>query len=387
MFLRFCASPPGCWALILSLVDRAARETAREHVGATMNASVRLAQATTESATSVGALIFARALQCQNLARSLVRHDRWTLTVAVRARSSSATSEARPRAEAMVQTRDAKRVIAERQHPLYHSGTVELICAYVGPGHWAFKAPINKLWLQSYRKVPVKNKARFIQDRRTIQMTHFEQASAAVNTLKYALDYGLNWEYWSMFAAIGKCADKEVLTAAFKMGMPKHQNLNIGAAEAGDLAKLKFLEGCKFHDETFAAAASAGSIPVLEYLLGQEKVTIWNGWLGEAAESGHLHVLQWAAQDEEFHLDWNARNLCSSAAQSGRIEMMQFLQQQGADLSEHNISSDTPWADESITTMAARSELVKWLRQQGAEWPTTLTTENRHWRVYVHSVH
>jgi hypothetical protein len=34
----------------------------------------------------------------------------------------------------MVVTREQKRVVAERQHPLYHRGTVELICAFVGPG-------------------------------------------------------------------------------------------------------------------------------------------------------------------------------------------------------------------------------------------------------------
>jgi hypothetical protein len=104
------------------------------------------------------------------------------------------------------------------------------------------------LSLQSYRKVPVKNTTRFIQDRKTIQMTHFEQAFASVDTLKYALDYGLKWQQpedqlSDMYTAIGKCANKEVLTAAFKMGMPKHTRLNDGAAEAGDLAKLKFL--CK----------------------------------------------------------------------------------------------------------------------------------------------
>ena len=115
-------------------------------------------------------------------------------------------------------------MVAERQHPLYHRGTVELICAYVGPGHWAFKAPISKLWLQSYRQVPVKNRVRFIQERRSIQMTHYESAFASQATLQHALDYGLNWEFqsWGMFSAIGKCADKEVLTAAFKKGMPRH---------------------------------------------------------------------------------------------------------------------------------------------------------------------
>eukprot|EP00953_Heterococcus_sp_UTEX-ZZ885_P027938 14933-Heterococcus_DN1.PRE.2 len=68
----------------------------------------------------------------------------------------------------MVATREQKHVVAERQHPLYHRGNVELICAFVGPGHWAFKAPISKLWHQSYTKVLVKYKTRFVQARRCI---------------------------------------------------------------------------------------------------------------------------------------------------------------------------------------------------------------------------
>jgi hypothetical protein len=92
------------------------------------------------------------------------------------------------------------------------------------------------------------------------------------------------------------------------MDMPARSDLNDGAAAAGDLAKLKFLckkmkcpldkeeillsavkgvsvpllkflvkEGCDFPDDTFANAASAGCIPVLEYLLEQEECTLWAG--------------------------------------------------------------------------------------------------------------
>jgi hypothetical protein len=306
----------------------------------------------------------------------------------------------------MVSTREQKRVVAEGQHPLYHSGTVELICAFVGPGHWAFKAPISKLWLQSYRKVPVKYKTRFAQDRRCIQMTQFECAFASKATLRHALDYGLDWKPkdnhtgYGMFSDIGKYADKEVLSAAFKMGMPKHTYLNNGAAAAGDLVKLKLLckkmkcplskdeimvsavkggsvpllrflvkEGCLIDVETLASAARSGSTPVLEYLLEQEDVEGWYGWLDDAACSGHLHVLRWAAaKDTDGTIVWNDRELCGSAAQSGSIEMMQFLQEKGANLAEHNVTSDDGWEEESITTKAARGEqkhMLLWLKQQG----------------------
>jgi hypothetical protein len=235
-------------------------------------------------------------------------------------------------------------------------------------------------------------------------MTNFESAFASQATLKYALNYGLKWqqeEYqmYGMYSAIGKCADKEVLTAAFEMGMPKHTNLNDGAAEAGDLAKLKLLckkmkcplnkydimvsaveggsvpllkflarEGCQFHHETFAAAAQAGFIPVLDYLFEHNKCSVWAGWVADAARNGHLHVLQWAVdKDTEGTLDWNQHSVCSAAAQSGSIEMMQFLQERGVILAEHDDTSGI-WAEVSITKTAARGErkeMLLWLKQQG----------------------
>jgi hypothetical protein len=74
-----------------------------------------------------------------------------------------------------------------------------------------------------------------------------------------------------MFAMIGKHADKEVLEAAFNLGMPKHRKLNSGAAAAGDLAKLKFL--CKKMKcpldkyEIMDNAVQGGSIPLLKFLI------------------------------------------------------------------------------------------------------------------------
>eukprot|EP00953_Heterococcus_sp_UTEX-ZZ885_P027939 14933-Heterococcus_DN1.PRE.3 len=237
-------------------------------------------------------------------------------------------------------------------------------------------------------------------------MTHFESACASQATLRHALDYGPDWKAkddytgYGMFLDIGKYADRGLLAAAFKMGMPKHKHLNDGAAAAGDLAKLKFLckkmkcplakdeilvsaaqsgsvpllqflikEGCLIDNETFACAASSGSIPALQYLMEQEDITGWYGWLDDAACRGHLHVLRWAAaNDTDREIVWNDRHLCGSAAQSGSIEIMQFLQEKGANLVEHNVSSDNAWEEESITTKAARGErkeMLLWLKQQG----------------------
>jgi hypothetical protein len=148
----------------------------------------------------------------------------------------------------------------------------------------------------------------------------------------------------------------------------------VSAVTGGSIPMLNFLvrEGCQFHEETFAAAASAGSIPVSEYLIEHgEEGDVGPCWLNEAANSGHLHVLQWVADNDDDGASvtkWDDRDLCSSAAQSGNIEMMQFLQRRGADLFKHNISSDIRWAEASITTAAARCErkqMLLWLKQQG----------------------
>jgi hypothetical protein len=108
----------------------------------------------------------------------------------------------------------------------------------------------------------------------------------------------------------------------------------------------------------------------LEYLLEHiDEFDEWTNVLGAAALDGHLHVLRWAADnDAEGEIEWDERNLCCSAAQSGSIETMQFLQEKGANLAEHNVSSDDGWEEESITTKAARGErkeMLLWLKQQG----------------------
>eukprot|EP00953_Heterococcus_sp_UTEX-ZZ885_P020372 11403-Heterococcus_DN1.PRE.1 len=144
------------------------------------------------------------------------------------------------------------------------------------------------------------------------------------------------------------------------------------AVGGGSVPLLQFLvqEGCELYKSTFASAAGAGFIPVLDYLKEADVAPNGADWLAAAALNGHLHVLRWAADnDTDGAIVWNDRELCSSAAQSGSIEMLQFLQEKGADLVEHNVSSDDDhWADESITTAAARSdrkEVLLWLKEQG----------------------
>jgi hypothetical protein len=144
------------------------------------------------------------------------------------------------------------------------------------------------------------------------------------------------------------------------------------AAQSGSVPVLRFLikEDCSINYETYACAARNGCIPVLEFLLEEEGGEAWYGWLDEAAMNGHLNVvLQWAADhdDQLGTIDWNDHDICSSAAQSGSIEVMQFLQQRGANFAEHNVTSDSNWARDSITTAAARSEskeVLLWLKQQ-----------------------
>jgi hypothetical protein len=138
------------------------------------------------------------------------------------------------------------------------------------------------------------------------------------------------------------------------------------------LPLLKFLikEDCNIDYETVVTAATAGSIPVLEYLLELIDGFTEQAYLLEtAALSGHLHILQWAADnDSEGEIEWNDYGLCYAAAQSGSIQVLQFLQHRGANLAEHNVNTHEVWAEESITTAAARSErkeVLLWLKQQG----------------------
>jgi Ankyrin repeats (3 copies) len=130
-----------------------------------------------------------------------------------------------------------------------------------------------------------------------------------------------------------------------------------GAAETGHLAVCQFLvaEQCQCDAEAFEQAAALGHTEIVRFL----------------HESGH---------------SWDHTTICMRAAQSGSIELLQFLKPQGCVFTAEIISTaaalghlqtcqflraeQCPW-DDSTCRCAAQNghvDVLRWLHEQGCPW-------------------
>jgi hypothetical protein len=90
-----------------------------------------------------------------------------------------------------------------------------------------------------------------------------------------------------------------------------------------------------------------------------------------AAHYGHVDQLRWLTDNG---CPWDAHDLCRAAAQSGSVEVLTYLQQQGL------VTSPT-LLTEMLDNAAGENQLAaaKWLREQGAEWPSSTAFNHRAW--------
>ena len=165
------------------------------------------------------------------------------------------------------------------------------------------------------------------------------------------------------------------------------QLLSLVAAGEGQFKVLKWLTEerlCILEEQTFAYAASAGSMEMLRWLKDQE--CPWDSLACNGAAS--LEVLQWlrsngcpwdgytiefsAARGQLEQLKWaheqGGAPLCLDtfieAAAGGHIEVLSWLRAQGC-----------PW-DETVCAAAKEVEVIRWLHEHGCSWDerTTLIT-------------
>jgi hypothetical protein len=94
----------------------------------------------------------------------------------------------------------------------------------------------------------------------------------------------------------------------------------------------------------------------------------------EAATNGHVNLLDWFINNG---CPWYARELCTCAASGGSVEVLTYLQKQG-------LLTNTALLTELLDDAAWDNKLAaaKWLRAQGAEWPTRFIK----WRPWSHEV-
>jgi hypothetical protein len=175
------------------------------------------------------------------------------------------------------------------------------------------------------------------------------------------------------------------------------------AAASGSFEALRWLrtEGCPWEaDKIIQAAASSGSVELTEWVRQQPGVTLNSTAVAAAAAQGHTAVCAFLLQHHHHVLNTTA---CLSAVKSGHVDTLRFLRQRGCpwDADQVRIGAAVVGSvellqylqQEGLLATAAqltlvlniagahcKLEAVKWLREQGAQWPDKLKYKSKYWR-------
>jgi hypothetical protein len=147
------------------------------------------------------------------------------------------------------------------------------------------------------------------------------------------------------------------------------------AAVGGSVELMGWLlqqEGAKLYEAVLTAAACKGHTAMVHYLLAQQ--CPWDAHaIRSAASGGHVDLLQWLMDngcpledEDDYDEDDGALQLGLAAAAGGSIEVLTHLRQQGM------LLEDADSMTRMLNSAGHNDQLptAKWLREQGAEWPT-----------------
>jgi hypothetical protein len=270
----------------------------------------------------------------------------------------------------MLSSRAQKDSAADSSNPLQQAGILQRVLDYVGPGHWCFLAEVSSLWRNLYTRVASRELQGMYSNNKVIccsQMTLCSAVFASPSRLRHAHAHKLRVSCKTIVYehAAGAYADISTLQAARKLGMRYTEAAMFGAVRCNEVAVVQFLhaQGCTLSISLSNVAATRGYIAMCSYLHAEN--CPWVTVTSElAARSSHCSTLKWL---REHGCPWDADSIHRFAAESGSVEALEFLQQQG-------IVFTTAKLRDMLNIAGAHSKLAaaKWLRQQGAEWPHVL---------------
>jgi hypothetical protein len=247
---------------------------------------------------------------------------------------------------------------------------------------------------------------------------------ASPSRVQLAHDSGLDCSSAAFQRAAGKHDDTATLAAAHELGMKFTSQIMAAAARCNKLAEVQYLHsrGCPWSSRLLEGAASSNFFELLRWCY--EQGCPWDAntsrWApAYAADSGNVEMMTWLLQQPGMHLSesvssnaaakghmvmckylyalhcpWETSNtcraalgdhadvlrwlldngcpckvesMCLAAARGGSLRVMAFLQQQGL-LSVPLLTLMLASAGGSRCKHIAAA---KWLRAEGAEWPTT----------------
>jgi hypothetical protein len=297
---------------------------------------------------------------------------------------------------------------ADSIDPLFDFGILQNVLSYVGLGHHLFVAPVSKLWRDLYSMVQT-HQLKVSKSRKRItcvlKMTLCSSVYASPSGLRLAHENGFGCITRKHQLAAGRYADVATLASAHELGIVYTAAVMAGAAHYNKLAEVQYLhsQGCPWSRTLLEGAAVRGHFELARWCHEHgcpcpviSKATVY------AAKSGNVELMAWVLQLPGAQL---SKHLMSTAACHGHIAMCQFLHARRGhvDLLCWLMNTGCPWVAKGVCLVAARSGSIdvmyylqqqgllnaamlramlknagiinklaaaKWLKEQGAEWPT-----------------
>jgi hypothetical protein len=171
----------------------------------------------------------------------------------------------------MAATRAQKHSAAQSGNPLYHSGILQHVLSYVGPGHWFFLAAVNAFWRGLYSKVTSRQMQSYLHitdftcvPKMTLSSAIFESSAR----VKLAHKNGADFSTEGFQLAAGRHGTATSLATARELGLEFTHSTMLAAAICNTLPVLQFLhaQGCPWGIRISAAAARRGALDMLHWL-------------------------------------------------------------------------------------------------------------------------
>jgi hypothetical protein len=326
----------------------------------------------------------------------------------------------------MIYAQAPKRSAAGSSSPLLDPRVVQKVLSYVGPGHSLFVEAVSKLWKELYALETQQLIVNHEDDRSMAsfaQITLYSSVFTSPSRVKHAHKSELDCTLEAYQRAAGKHADIAAFTTAHELGMqitgatmtaaagcnnqvavvqylyrqgcPWPWRLLETAVSTGylELVRWCYEHECRFVDASMASlnAAASGNVQLMAWLLQQpgthlsgmvmhiavehghtdlcrflrEQQCPWDASSPRgAARGGHIDLLHWLL---DSGCPYDEYSLCTAAAAGGSMQVLMYVQQQGF-MSHARLLADMLNDAAVFHHLAA----AKWLREQGAEWPTAV---------------
>jgi hypothetical protein len=181
--------------------------------------------------------------------------------------------------------------------------------------------------------------------------------SGQLSTLQWLHDNGCPWYDDHISGAAAESGSVEMLLYLKENGCMCNEYTMRGAAVRGHLPVCQYLvaEGCPCDDEALQCAAYEGNLEVIRFLHDNGAPWIADSMIENAAESGNVQLLQYL-QQQECALDEDA---FTGAARGGHVPVLEYLH-----------AKQCPFNEEACTASAEYGclQALRWLIEHGCPY-------------------